>query len=414
MQKYLDAILLLIFSFLFTQFKRDVTTVSEIYIPFIIFLNFIYFLVSFLESDLSFLKKHIFKIKIALIFLILLISVGKSTVGAIRMRHLHPNSYPVHDNPIQIEQAARYLYQGKNPYSETYKGIGMEKSWPQNPAVYHVITMPFYLIFSAVVLYPINFLTNYFDERLVHWLVFLPALFLLFKLFKKQKKEHILLFIIVFFFNPFFVHFLISGRNDVFIYSLLIFCFYALFKNKYFLSSFFFGLAFVSKQSSWLLAPFFFYYFYLKSDNKYFLGKIKEVIKKTWIFFAIISLFIIPFLIWDTKGFMNGVYYFPAGNLKTSFPIMGYGFSSILREARILKDSAYFPFQILQMIFGLPVLILCLRYMKKHVDLYTFINAYTIFLFIFWFFSRFFLDNYIGFLIMLFLTAELFRTGKKK
>lgn len=410
--QYTDAILLLIFSFLFTQFKRDVTTVSELYIPFIIFINFIYFFISYLGQHNHKLKTPVFKAKLTLIFLILLISVGKSTVGAIRMRHLHPNTYPVHDNPIQIEQAARYLYVGKNPYSETYKGIGMEKSWPQNPAVYHVITMPFYLLFSALVLYPIKFLTGYFDERLVHWLIFLPALFFMFQLLKKQKKENVLFFLIVFFFNPFFVHFLISGRSDVFVYSLLLFCFYSLFKNKIFLASLFFGLAFVSKQSSWLLAPFFFYYLFLKEKGNSINTKIINTFKKTWIFFVVLAVFIVPFLLWNAKGFIDGVYNFPAGTLKTSFPIMGYGFSSILREAKILKDSAYFPFQILQLLFSLPVFVLCLKYLKKNINLQSLINTYAVFLFIFWFFSRFFLDNYIGFLIMLFLTSELFKTDK--
>ena len=412
MPKYFDAILLLIFSFLFTQFKRDVTTVAEIYIPLIIFLNFLYCAISYVGANYLHRKENIFKIKLTLLLFIFAISIGKSTVSAIHMRHLHPNDYPVHDNPRQIEQAAKYLYQGKNPYSEPYRGIGMEKSWPENPAVYHVVTMPFYLIFSAFVLYPVNMITGYFDERIVHWIIFMPAIYLLYKLLRKQKEEDIFLFLIVFFFNPLFVHFLISGRSDVFVYSLLLFSFYSLFKNKYFFSSLFFGLAFVSKQSSWLLTPFFFYYLCLTSKEKNFTNKFKEIFRKTWIFFIISAIFIVPFLLWDAKGFIDGIYNFPAGTLKTSFPIMGYGFSSILREGRILKDNAYFPFYILQVIFGLPVFIIMIKYLKNNFNIGSLIIAYAIFLLIFWYFSRFFLDNYIGFLIMLFLTANLFKSVK--
>lgn len=411
MFKHLDAILLFVFSFLFSQFTRDVTTMEEVLIPVVIFLDLIYFIISFVFEEKNANKRKIFIIKAGIIFLIFTISISKSMFAAINMRHLRPKTYPVHDNPVQIEQAARYLYQGKNPYSQDYRGIGMEKSWPQNPAVYHVVTMPFYLVFSAIVLYVVNLLTGYFDERIVHILIFVPVVYLMWK--HSQKDNNLLLFLILFFFNPFFIHFFIGGRSDVFAYSLMFYCFFALFNKKYFLASLFFGLAFVSKQSSWLFAPLFFYYLFLQNKGKLGREKLRWVLGKTWVFFAVTAIFIAPFLIWDTPSFLDDIYRFPAGSLKTSFPIMGFGFSSILRETRFLKSDAYFPFQYLQLLLGVPTLLMCARYLKNNLRLDVLINTYAIFLFVFWFFSRFFLDNYIGFILMLFLTANLFTIMKK-
>jgi hypothetical protein len=313
---------------------------------------------------------------------------------------------------LQIEKAAEYLYQGKNPYSQIYPEVVEQSTWKENPAKYHIVTMPFYSIFSAVVLYIIRFFTGYFDLRLVHLLVFAPIVYLFFRLGFK-RKEQLLIFLILFFFNPFFVHFFISGRSDVFVYSFLFYSFYCLSRNKNMLSSVFLGLAFVSKQSSWLFVPLYFSYLYLKESGALFL-KIRNILQQTWPFFVILTVIIVPFLVWDASGFINGVYNYPAGTLKTSFPIWGYGFSGFLRELKLIKPTAYFPFTVLQLIFGIPVFYIAIKFLKKHLDVSSLIEMYAAFLFVFWFFSRFFLDNYIGFIIMLFLTAELFRYEKNK
>ncbi len=402
---FFDGMLLLMLSFLFTQFTLGLTTVAAFLVPVIVFGSFLYLLVPMITTD----DKKIFRLKMAVLIGIFIISFVKSFSAAIKMRYLHPDTYPVSDNVVQIEQAARYLYQGKNPYSETYVGLGMEKYWPDNPAVYHVVTMPFYSILSAIVLFPVRLMGGYFDLRLVHILIFLPVLWLMFK--SARHDEKFLTFLILFLFNPFFIIFFISGRSDVFVYSLLFYAFYLLRAKKMRWASLFFGLAVVSKQSSWMLFPLYEAYLYYQGRGNWW-NKLKWVFSQSLPLFLAVVAFTVPFLLWDAKGFINGIYNYPAGNLQTSFPIAGFGFSGILRETFILKQTAYFPSWIFQLVFGLPVLGLLIRYLKKNLSVSMLITTYTIFLFIFWFFSRFFLDNYIGFLIMLLLTAWLFQLGE--
>lgn len=398
-------------SFLFTQFKLDVTTVAEYLIPIIIAGNVLYVLATFFINEKH--KEIQFKLKVAILLFIFIIAQGKAIYAAIQMRHLYPAAYSVHDTVIQVEQAARYLYQGKNPYSQTYKNIGMERYWPGNPAVYHVAYLPFYLLSSAMILYPLERLTGYFDERFVHLSFLLPVICLFWKLKNKVSRDFYLLLLIIFSFNPFFIHFIISGRNDIFVFALLFLCFYFMYTNKIHLSGLFFGLAFASKQTAWLFAPIYFAYLYYYAKGSIY-KKLGWIWRKTWIFFCLAGIFIIPFLLWDKTGFINGIYGYSAGILPTSYPISGFGFGSFLRELMIIKQNDYFPSWLPQLLVGAPVFLILLKYLKHYLSMAIAIRAYAILLFVFWFFSRFFNDNYVGFIIMLFLISCFFENKQLK
>lgn len=412
--KHLDAILLLFLSYIFAVFHFEVVTVASSIIPIVFFLNLLYLVLSF-AGDISSSKisaNIIFNLKLAIFALVFILLIGKSFYSAVKLRHLD-SSYPVHDNPIQIETAAKYLYQGKNPYSQTYPELIKNTVWKENPAVYHVVTLPFYIISSAGILWLTNFFFGWFDERIVHLIVFLPAVFLIWRQRYNLSKESYLIFLIVFFFNPFFAQFFISGRSDVFVFSWLFYCFYALLNKNNILASFFLALAFMSKQSAWPFVPFFFIYLYFLKKGK-LKTRIQEIMKETYVFFIIVAVFVIPFLIWDAKGFIDGVYNYPAGVLKTSVAIAGFGFGGFLREMKLVKINGYFPFWIYQTIFCLPVFVFLIKCLKKNKSILILLQSYAIFLFVFWFFSRFFFENYIGFVIMIFLSSFLFVKPLKK
>lgn len=409
MIKHFDAILLIFLSYLFAVFHFEVVTVAPTIIPIVIFLNFLYFLISFCDSNnfpKNLSKEKFYNFKLTIIALIFLLLIGKSFYNAVGLRHID-SSYPVHDNPIQIEISAKYLYQGKNPYGQIYPELIKNSIWKENPAVYHIVTLPFYLISSAIILWLTNLFFGLFDERIVHLLVFLPVVFLICRKRHDLSRENFLILIISFFFNPFFVQFFISGRSDVFVFSWLFFCFYSLFREKIVLASFFLGLAFVSKQSAWIFPPFFFSYIYYQKKGKFGI-RLKEVLKSTYIFFVVTVIFIVPFLFWNAKGFIDGVYNYPAGTLKTSVLIAGDGFGGLLRGTNLIKTNQYFPFWIFQAVFVLPIFIFLVKCLKRNLNLHTLIQCYAICLFIFWFFSRFFFENYIGFIIMIFLSSIVF------
>jgi hypothetical protein len=164
--------------------------------------------------------------KISIFFLILIITVGRTAYSAIKLRHELGNSYPVHDNPVQLEEGVKYLLKGKNPYQENYLGTPLEEwhDWQDNPALYHFVTLPFYLFFSLLVSLPASLIFGFFDERMAHIIVFLIAVSLIYKLIKPVSKK--VFFLSLFSFNPLLIHFFIEGRNDIFAFTWILISLY--------------------------------------------------------------------------------------------------------------------------------------------------------------------------------------------
>ncbi len=409
---FLDFGVLFILSFLFTQAHQVFPTSTfpdYLYLPlFGLLLIYLFLCLTKLlkNNDNNWTKFA----KILIFSLILAITVGRTAYSAIKLRHRLGNDYPVHDNPIQIEEGVKYLLQGKNPYSENYLNTPLEAwhNWKENPALYHFVTLPFYLLFSLLISLPANLIFGFFDERMVHIIVFLITISLIYKLVKPVSKK--IFYLSLFSFNPLFIHFFIEGRNDVFVFNLLFMSLLFLRNKRYFWSALSLGLATASKQSSWLILPFYFSYLYWREDFKLkFIDKLKKVFQKTWFFLLIIILMFGPFLIWDSKSFIEDIYLYPAGGLKTSYMIKGFGLSPLLLKLGLIESAtAYYPFWIWQITLGGLVLAGMLIILRKRLKMSVLSFSYMAFLWTFWLLSRFFNDNYVGYLSMIFIMAMIF------
>jgi len=92
------------------------------------------------------------KWKDGLTWLVMALVLGSVVVSAILVRHQAAPTYEVHDIIVQQEAAIRYFLQGKNPYVETYFNTPLEQ-WHYsdteiNPALFHFVMMPGYLLLS--------------------------------------------------------------------------------------------------------------------------------------------------------------------------------------------------------------------------------------------------------------------------
>jgi len=88
--------------------------------------------------------------------------------------------------------------------------------------------------------------------------------------------------------------------------------------------------------------------------------------------------------------------------------MIGYGISSLIYKLGLVESTFdYFPFGIIQILIGLPLIYFLIKKQKKNNNLSNLIFSYGITLLVFWFFSRFFNDNYISYLSMIFLMAYL-------
>lgn len=372
----------------------------------IIFLGLLGYLVL---DFVNFSKSLYFKLKNGLLFFLIVTIIGTSFGSEILVRHQTAPIYNVHDIVLQQEAAIRLLVKGKNPYAESYFGTPLEK-WHYsdtevNPALYHFVMMPFYLDFALPFYYVSNHTIGFFDGRIPLLFLFFSMLALSFILIKDQEKKHT--FLILFTFNPLTLSYMLEGRSDIFMYPFLFLGFYLLHLKKFSWAGIPIALAFAVKQSAWPFFPFYIAFLFFKTKN------ISKTLKQIAPFVLTFTLIVLPFFLWNQKAFIDSTVNYLSGSTAHAYPISGYGFGRVLNEIGIIKDlNAYYPFQLWQLLTGLPILVILIRFLKKSPNVSTLIVTYAIFLFVYWYFSRYFHNSHMGYLSMLFITAYFWPVSK--
>lgn len=360
-------------------------------------------LLSYLVLDLFKLGENtIFKFKQIILWFLIIGIIGSAIFSAIVVRHkVHP-IYMIHDIIIQQEAAIRFLLHGINPYAATYFDTPLAQ-WHYsdtkiNPALYHFVMEPFYLIFAIPFYLVSSRIIGFFDGRIPLFFLFFAMLLIAGRLVKDKSNK--LLFIILLAFNPAMLGYTLEGRSDIFMYAFLFLGFYLLHLKRYLVAGIPIALAFAIKQSAWPMLPFYFAFIYFK--NKNFRKTVKELLPFLITFFGIV----LPFFIWDPKAFLDSTLFYLSGNIVNGYPISGYGWGMILAQMGIIKDmNQYYPFQVWQAVFGVPLLIILIRNLKNNLTVSRLILVYGIFLFVFWYFSRYFNNSHLGYLSVVFITA---------
>jgi len=306
--------------------------------------------------------------------------------------------------PLQLESAVRFLLDGKNPYVADYFGTPLEQ-WHYseqalNPALYHFVMMPWYLLFNLPFYFLGNLFFGFFDSRMALFMLFFGLLAMAWHLLKKQGERRRLLLILLAF-NPATFGYLLEGRSDVFMFAFLFGGLCLLSKKQYVLAGLPMGLAFATKQSVWPIFPFYLMFIWIKSNQDW-----KLLIKRFSWFVLSFGLVVLPFLVWDFDAFLESTVFYLSGSSQNSYPISGYGWGMVLSQANIIKDRmAGYPFWIWQTVIGLPVLVALLRWFSKSVNIKTMIIGYGLFTFVFWYFSRYFNNSHLGYLSMVFISG---------
>ena len=399
----LDALLLFVFSVPVVMQYRILPIVGTPYWLFgILFLILIANILVSLYP--GFLKKPVVsRLKLFLLVATLTIVVGGTTVTAMVDRSRTAPVYNVHDIILQQEAAMRYLLQGKNPYKETYFGTFLEE-WHYaedgkdavNPALYHFVMPPWYLLFAFPFYFVSIPLFGFFDGRIPLLFAMTGLLFIVYRWLKDKNLASTAVVIIAL--SPATIDYFIEGRSDIFALFWLVWGLYLLEKRKFVVSSLIFGLALLSKQTTWFAVP-------LYAVCAWILAK-KSVGRTALLFIPslLVSLFIAgPFLLWDAKAFLDSTVLYLSGSSANSYPISGYGLGMVLYQFGIIKDiHAYYPFIIWQILFGLPVLGLVLWHLTKKPVMSRLLLGYAMVLMIFWYMSRYLNNSHVGFISSIF------------
>jgi len=396
--------------------------------------------------DLLRIKEKIYYfLKLLVLWFLVVGVIGSAFASAIIVRHQTHPIYMIHDIVLQQESAIRFLLDGKNPYAATYFGTPLEQ-WHYsekdiNPALYHFVMQPFYLLFALPFYFLSNTTIGYFDGRIP--LLFLYLIMLIFAGVLVKNREKKLLFIILLAFNPSVLAHALEGRSDIFMFAFLFFGLYLLHIKKYFVAGIPIALSFAVKQSAWPILPFYFAFLYfhrkrnttnilrassaLQNESRSLSGSSSRLTSplsskrapslrsvrlfaRTIIllipFIITFSVIVLPFFLWDQKAFLDSTIFYLSGSTEHSYPVSGYGLGMLLYQMGIIKDvHQYYPFWIWQLIIGMPVLTALILYLKKTPSVGRLILVYGIFLFVFWYLSRYFNNSHLGYLSVVFITA---------
>lgn len=360
-------------------------------------------LLSYIILDLLHLKENkYFLLKNTILWSLIIGVIGSAFLSAIIVRHKTAPTYMVHDIILQQEAAIRFFLDGKNPYAVTYFGTPLEQ-WNYspteiNPALYHFVMQPFYLLFVLPFYVLSNSMFGFFDGRIP--LLFLFLTLLVFGAILVKDKDKKLLFLTMLTFNPSILGYTLEGRSDIFVFTFLFIGLFFLQRKKYLVAGIPIGLAFAVKQSVWPILPFYLAFIYFKNKN----------ISKTLLDLAPFAItfiaIILPFLLWNQKAFLDSTIFYLSGSAFYSYPISGYGLGMLLNKIGVIKDlHQYYPFVLWQAIIGIPLMAGLIFYLKKSSSVGRLILVYGIFLFIFWYLSRYFNNSHLGYLSLVFIAA---------
>jgi hypothetical protein len=355
-------------------------------------------------------QRALFLVRLTIVFFVIMAATLLPTgLNILQRRANGPETY-AHDGLIQTEIAIEYLLTGQNPYTEDYTNTPMAAFPGREPPLteaplYHNAYLPF-LFFSGMPLYWLSQLAlGWYDQRFLYLLALFGLMLLLPLLV--EKPRHRLALLLAVGLNFLFTFYLADGRNDIMILFWLAVTAVCLSKNRISLSALALGLAMTTKHQAWFFLPFYLLYLLPKPVRP---ADIKRLIKQIWPLVAVLILIIGPFLIWDLPAFIDDTVTYISGSGPDSFPIKGWGFSSLLLTLGLIPHpEAAFPFALFELLFGLPVLYLMLRRQWQDNTLMMAWLGYAFFGFTFQFFSRFFSDNYFVFLLQIVVIALFMR-----
>ncbi len=223
--------------------------------------------------------------------------------------------------------------------------------------------------------------------------------------------------------NPIMALDLIFGQNDSFVLSWLVFSLVSWQawqarpeRNRWalWLSAALFGLACAAKPTAWFLAPF--YALLLVRDRLLqqpptwanLLRAVPLMLRRAWPALAVMLAIIGPYALWDPGALYDDVWRWSSGQGETGYQIWGWGASNfVLAFGWVADRFSQWPFWLAEIALALPLLLWFVRRQQHAPALSNACWHYGVFLFAFFYASRFLNENYLGY-ILAFLAIGLF------
>ena len=350
--------------------------------------------------------------KLALIWAIVLLTIFAPALKMVALRQgSGPASYCHDGGVIQTEATIEYLLQGKNPYVEDYLSTPMA-DWGINEfrtALYHYPYLPWTFLFSA----PFKLLSvaalGWYDQRFVYLLLFGLTLLLAPRLARGRQAQLLLLMLIGL--NPIMGNDVIYGQNDSFVLAWIVLSLWLWRQGQrggrgrgwQWASAAAFGLACASKPTAWFLAPFYLVLVAGGATDDLWrrpAAWLQRAWCNAWPALAVAALLILPYLAWNPAAMVDDVWRWSNGTSHTAFQIWGWGAANlVLALGWVRSRFDFWPFWVPQLLAGAPLLgFLLWRQVRENTPGRA-LWGYGLFLLVFFFFSRFLNENYLGFVL---------------
>jgi hypothetical protein len=365
------------------------------------------------RSDWLASGRNLLRLKLALIWLIIALTVLLPTAKLVLLRHENlPQSYSHDGGVIQTEAAIDFFLQGRNPYAEDYRGTPMAE-WgfeEFRTALDHYPYLPWTYVFAAPFKLASDALLSWYDQRFVYLLVFVIGLVLATRLVSPTRPRERLGLLMVLGLNPLMGLDLIFGQNDLFVWAWIVLALWLLARSTLhsppatllLLSSAAFGLACASKPTAWFLAPFF--ALLLVKDQleswRDISAALPAMLKRGWPALVVFVLLVGPYLLWDANAFVDDVWRWAAGTSATHYQIWGWGASNfVLAFGGLASRFDTWPFWIPELIVTMPLLIWLGWRQTRRNSLGAACWHYGLLLLGFLYVSRFLNENYLGYIL---------------
>lgn len=366
--------------------------------------------------------------KALLVAAMILTAVYLPTVKLMLLDAQGPRGSYSHDGGVlQTEATIDFLLQGKNPYVEDYTQTPMA-TWGHpdfRTALYHYPYLPWTFVFSAP-FYLLGKALGFYDQRLVYLLLMSVALVVTHRLAETPRTKLALTAAIGL--NPLLALDLIFGQNDLFVLCWILFSLVAWqqwARQQYqasgalLLSLICFGLACASKPTAWFFAPF--YGLLLLADQPAFLTGgwtnwftiVRLILWRSRWALLVFGALVLPYVFWNPFAFYDDVWRWSNGQGETGYQIWGWGASNfVLAWGWVNSRFAQWPFWQLELLCALPVLLWFLHRQRHHNALFTACWHYGVFLFVFFYSSRFLNENYLSYILPFLCLGVLTREGE--
>lgn len=302
----------------------------------------------------------------------------------------------IHDGGVQTEIASRFLTEGKNPYSVSYgnffKGERFYHGDEPHPLLFSYAYSPLTAIINTPFLLFTNSIFKFVDFRITT-LFFFVASSLVGAIIARKK----ILFLILFLLNPLMVHMVFLGTTDViplfFVLTSLVFLSF----KHISLATVSLAMATGSKLTAVPFVPLYFLYlFALYKGEKNWQTIFK---RETAIFIGTNLIIYSPFLLWDAKGLISDLIFYPIAGGNGGFPIEGMlGIPAVLVSFGLLSSWSNVPFYFFQIPIVMFSLFFAYRLLQKSLNVATLCVSYALFFIIVFSLSRVFSPNYLDML----------------